>query len=150
PFRGNKRMLLHQGLHAEARPPRKLNDAIPRDLETICLKAMAKEPARRYAMARDLADDLRRFLNGEPIQARPVGRLERGWRWARRRPAVAGLLATLVCVIAASLAGLTALWLQAEEGREQAEDARAEEAKAKVTAQDNYQEARLNLYVSNI
>src|SRR5207245_4684603 len=126
-------------------------------MQSICLKAMAKEPARRYATARDLADDLRRFLNGEPIHARPVGRLERGWRWARRRPAVAGLLATLVCVIAASLAGLTALWLQAEEGRKQAEDARAEEAKAKVTgqenyqaAQDNYQEARLNSYVPNI
>ena len=68
PFRGNARMLLHQVLHDEPRPPRQLNDRIPRDLETICLKAMAKEPARRYATAGELADDLRRFLDGEPIR----------------------------------------------------------------------------------
>src|SRR2546425_1865928 len=86
PFRGNPRMLLHQVLHDEPRPPRALNDRIPRDLETICLKAMAKEPARRYQAARDLAGDLHRFLRGEPIRARPVGRAEKLWRWARRNP----------------------------------------------------------------
>ena len=66
-------MLLHQVLHDEPRPPRQLNDRIPRDLETICLKAMAKEPVGGISTAQDLADDLRRFLAGEPIQARPVG-----------------------------------------------------------------------------
>ena len=81
-------MLLHQVLHDEPRPPRSLNDRIPRDLETICLKAMAKEPARRYATAGELADDLRRFLDGEPIQARPVGPVERlaRCRETRSRP----------------------------------------------------------------
>src|SRR5207248_10610852 len=74
PFRGNARMLLHQVLHDEPRPPRSLNDKIPRDLETVCLKAMAKEPARRYPTAGALAGDLRRFLAGEPIRARPAGR----------------------------------------------------------------------------
>ena len=69
--RATARMLLHQVLHDEPRPPRRLNDRIPRDLETICLKAMAKEPAGRYATAGELADDLRRWLAGEPIQARP-------------------------------------------------------------------------------
>src|SRR5205085_8468108 len=93
PFRGQTRMLLVQVMQDEPRPPRRLNDRIPRDLETICLKAMAKEPARRYPTARDLADDLRRFLKGEPIRARPVGPWERGWRWARRHPAGAALLA---------------------------------------------------------
>ena len=78
PFRGQTRMLLVQVIQDEPRPPRRLNDQIPRDLETICLKAMAKEPARRYATARELADDLRRFLKGEPVQARPVGRVETG------------------------------------------------------------------------
>ena len=73
PFRGNRRMLLLQVLEDEPRPPRQLNDKVPRDLETICLKAMAKAPARRYATARELADDLRRFLTGEPI-LRPAGR----------------------------------------------------------------------------
>lgn len=66
PFRGNTRMLLHQVLHDDPRPPRKLNDHVPRDLETICLKAMAKEPRRRYAVVADFASDLRRFLKGEP------------------------------------------------------------------------------------
>ncbi len=89
PFRGNSRMLLHQVMHDEPRPPRKLNDRIPRDLETVCLKAMAKEARRRYPTAGDLADDLKRFLGGEPIRARPVRRLERIWRWGRCNPAPA-------------------------------------------------------------
>jgi hypothetical protein len=106
PFRGNKRMLLHQVLHDDPRPPRKLNDRIPRDLETICLKAMAKETSRRFKTAGDFAADLRRFLNGEPIQARPVGRVEKAWRWCRRNPGVASLAAVLCVVILASLVGL--------------------------------------------
>jgi WD40 repeat protein/tRNA A-37 threonylcarbamoyl transferase component Bud32 len=93
PFRGTARMLLHQVLCDEPKQPRQLNDHIPRDLETICLKAMAKEPGRRYPTARDLADDLRRWLKGEPIQARPTGRLERAARWVKRRPTAAALLA---------------------------------------------------------
>jgi serine/threonine protein kinase len=104
PFRGNRQMLLLQVLHDEPRPPRQLNDRVPRDLETICLKALAKAPARRYATARDLADDLRRFLRGEPIKARPVGRVERLGRWCRRNPVAAGL------VLALSLSSAFGLW----------------------------------------
>jgi serine/threonine protein kinase len=92
PFRGNRQMLLLQVLNDEPRPPRQLNDRVPRDLETICLKAMAKTPARRYATAQDLADDLDRYHRGEPIRARPIGRVERLWRWCRRNPVAAGLL----------------------------------------------------------
>ena len=76
PFRGNTRMLLHQVLNNEPEPPRRLNDRIPKDLETICLKAMAKEPDRRYPTAAALAEDLQRFLAGQPVHARPVGRWE--------------------------------------------------------------------------
>jgi serine/threonine protein kinase len=92
PFRGNRQMLLLQVLNDEPRPPRQLNDRVPRDLETICLKAMAKTPARRYATAQELADDLERYQRGEPIRARPVGRVERLWGWCRRNPVAAGLL----------------------------------------------------------
>jgi WD40 repeat protein/tRNA A-37 threonylcarbamoyl transferase component Bud32 len=105
PFRGTKQMLLHQVLHDEPKPPRGLNDRIPRDLETVCLKAMAREKGRRYATADALADDLRRFLKGEPVRARPAGRLERAARWVRRRPAAAALLA-VSALAALALVGL--------------------------------------------
>src|SRR5262249_32617369 len=97
--RGTTRMLLHQVLHEEPRSPRSLNDKIPRDLETICLKAMAKEPARRYESARELAEDLVRWSKGEPILARPVGELERLARWCRRNPVVAGLTAGIAAAL---------------------------------------------------
>ncbi len=127
PFRGNKRMLLHQVLHDEPRRPRSLNDHVPRDLETVCLKAMAKEPSRRYGSARDLADDLRRWLRGEPILARPVGRVERAARWVRRNPVVAGLLLALGVAIAGGFAAFTVKYLDAREQTALAE-ARAGEA----------------------
>jgi WD40 repeat protein/tRNA A-37 threonylcarbamoyl transferase component Bud32 len=147
PFRGTTRMLLHQVLHDDPRPPRRLNDRIPRDLETICLRGMAKEPARRYPTARALADDLRRWLGGEPIRARPVGRLERTALWVRRNPARAGLLlafallgvavVTLIAVIAvrehraaADLAGYNADLLRAQREKEAAlRQARQESAR---------------------
>src|SRR5262249_22796403 len=109
PFRGSKGMMLVQVLHEEPRPPRRSNDKIPRDLETICLKARAKAPGGRYATAREMADDLRRFLKGEPILARPVGRGEKVWRWCRRNPALAvtsGMAATALLAVAALSTGL--------------------------------------------
>src|SRR5262249_19941081 len=109
PFRGNRRMLILQVLQDEPRPPHKLNDKVPRDVETICLKAMAKSAGRRYPTAGELADDLRRYLNGEPIHARPVGNLERLWRWARRRPALAALVAvsSLAAILLVAILGIS-------------------------------------------
>ncbi len=91
PFTGDTKLLLHQIVSEEPRAPRRINKSIPRPLDTICLKALSKEPERRYATAAEFAADLRRFLNNEPILAKPVSPLERGWRWAMRNPVVAGL-----------------------------------------------------------
>jgi tRNA A-37 threonylcarbamoyl transferase component Bud32 len=106
PFRGNQRVLLHQVLHDDPPSPRKLNDHVPRDLETICLRAMAKEPARRYQDARALAGDLHRWLGGEPILARrpsPIARLAIWMDKSRARVIAACVMALLLlpCCLAA-------------------------------------------------
>jgi len=124
PFRGQMRMLIVQVIRDEPRPPRRLNDRIAKDLETICLKAMSKEPGRRYASAGALADDLRRYLKGEPIQARPTGKAERCWRWCRRNPTVAALAAALFLVILAGFAGILWKWHEAELARADADQAK--------------------------
>jgi formylglycine-generating enzyme required for sulfatase activity len=124
PFRGNMRMLLHQVLHDEPRPPRRLNDAIPRDLETVALKCLQKEPGKRYASAQQLAADLGRFLHGEAIHARPVGAMERAVKWARRRPALAALVGVALLALI-SLTVLSAVVLDRErKAREEADKAR--------------------------
>ena len=106
PFQGAKRMLLLQVLEDEPRSPRRLNDQIPKDLETICLKAMSKSLGRRYATAADLAADLRSYVQGEPISARPCGRSERFSRWCRKYPFAAALF---IGITVSSIAGLTYL-----------------------------------------
>jgi tRNA A-37 threonylcarbamoyl transferase component Bud32 len=120
PFRGNQRMLLNQVLHDEPKPPRSLNDKIPRDAETICLKAVAKEPSQRYATAGELATDLRRFLGGEPVRARPVSVIEKGWRWCRRRPAIAALTASVVAAVLVGLIGTSLGMVTALRARKEA------------------------------
>jgi tetratricopeptide (TPR) repeat protein len=105
-------------------PPRRLNAAISPDLETICLTCLRKEPGRRYASAGALADDLRRWLDGRPILARPVSSVEKGWRWCRRRPAVAALAASLALTLSAGFLTIFLLWRYADAKRIQAEAAR--------------------------
>jgi serine/threonine-protein kinase len=112
----------------EQEPPRpgSLRPGIDRDLETICLKCLQKEPRHRYTSAEALADDLERWLAGEPISARPVRQWERVWKWAKRRPAAAGLAATLLLVFVLGLPALAALWWNAEHHRGVADEKRAE------------------------
>jgi serine/threonine protein kinase len=104
PFQGNRRMLLLQVLEDDPRPPRRLDDKVPRVLETVCLKAMAKAPSGRYATASELAEDLRSYLEGRPIRARPPGLGGRLRHWCRRNPAAASLL------VAVSLGSAVGLW----------------------------------------
>ena len=84
-----------QVVNDEAVPPGQLNPKVPRDLETICLKCLEKQPAKRYPSVRGLADDRSRFLKGQPILARPVDRWEKAIKWPRRNPAITALLAVV-------------------------------------------------------
>jgi len=100
PFQASTAMdTVLQVISDEPVPPRRLNASVPLDLETICLKCLEKEPGKRYVSAAALGEDLRRYLAGEPILARPVGRAERTWRWCRRNPAVASLAAGVVLAL---------------------------------------------------
>jgi WD40 repeat protein len=104
PFRGSTRILLQKVINDDPPGPRTLDSRVPRDLDTICLKCLEKEPSRRYATAGELAADLRRYLAGQPVMARRLGRLGRGWRWIRRNRMVASLLgATITTLLAATV-----------------------------------------------
>jgi serine/threonine protein kinase/WD40 repeat protein len=132
---GNKARLIEKVLHDPPPPPRKLDPHVPRDLETVVLKCLAKDVAGRYATPEALADDLRRFLADRPVRARRVSPAERAWRWCRRNPGVAGLLAAVVALLAAvaTVSTLSALRLQAAKYTAAAERAaRLREAEALV------------------
>ncbi len=108
----SRHRLIHQVSQYEPPRPRAVMPGIPRDLETIVLKAMAREPGHRYKTAGDLADDLGRFLEDRPIRARRASRLEYAWRWCRRNPAVAGLSATAVLLLLALISGASIGYVQ--------------------------------------
>jgi hypothetical protein len=99
PFRGTVRMTLLQVAHEDPRPPRQYNDGIPKDLETICLKAMSKDPAFRFRNAAEFIDELDRWLSAREILSRPVSRAERFWKWCRRNPVVSALGATVLLLL---------------------------------------------------
>jgi serine/threonine-protein kinase len=130
PFRGNMRMLLKQVIEDDPPSPRKLDSRVPRDLETVCLKCLEKEPSLRYDTARALTDEFNRFLAGMPILARPVSRLERFGRWCRRNPLVAAsATVAVVCLLfglIAATVGYVRTSLALEEARQS--QARAEES----------------------
>jgi WD40 repeat protein/tRNA A-37 threonylcarbamoyl transferase component Bud32 len=116
PFRAeNVLETLRQLLEQEPAPPRRLNSRVDRDLETVCLKCLQKEPQKRYGSALALAEDLERWLNDEPIQARPVSGPERFLKWVRRQPYLAALAALLVLLLLGSIAGVLWRWRHAEQ-----------------------------------
>ena len=100
--------------------PRLVDPRIPRDLEVVCLKCVAKGRDDRYDSAEQLAQELRRYLNGQTIQARRIGSFERSWRWCYRNPAVSGLLAALAASLVIGLAGVSYQWWQAKFQRDEA------------------------------
>ncbi len=110
PFRGKTNLeTLRQVATEEPTAPRQLRSGIASDLETICLKCLAKKPGRRYLTAADLADDLERYLEGRPIRARPAAAWERAWKWSRRRPTLASLAMLSALTVFAGLLGLLVL-----------------------------------------
>jgi WD40 repeat protein/serine/threonine protein kinase len=112
----------------------RLNRSVPRDLETIVHKAIDREPGRRYQTAADLAADLQRFMDDEPIQARRISAIERLARWCRHNPVIAGLAATLVLVFLAGFVGVAWKWQEAERQKEIAQAAEQMEAKQRTVA----------------
>jgi WD40 repeat protein len=132
----DRNQLMQQVMHAEPPRPRKLNPAVPRDLETIVLKAIDRDPARRYQAAQELAEDLKRFVDDRPIRARRVSARERLWRWCRRNPLLAGMTALILLLTLSGISGILWQWQKAEHARQEAEDARqeAEDARGDATA----------------
>jgi WD40 repeat protein len=150
PFRGTGRMVLVQVLEEEPRPLRRMNDQIAVDLETICLKCLEKEPHRRYATAAALADDLRRFLAGEPIQARPAGAVARGVKWARRRPAIAALLGLSLALLLILLVVATYFTLELQHQRDFALQQQGIAEEERDHARRENRLARHNLYAAHM
>jgi WD40 repeat protein/tRNA A-37 threonylcarbamoyl transferase component Bud32 len=153
----NKLDTLRQVLEQDPVPPRDLNAGVPVDLDTICHKCLEKKPGRRYGSARGLAEELQRFLNGEPILARPIGRVERAARWAARHPARAATWALSLLTVVLGTLGGTAFWQwvradsalvvatqqrkEADTQRERAEESAEEEKKQRAEAEKQKAEA---------
>ncbi len=121
-FRGETPVeTLRQVIHDEPVPPSRLRRSVPPDLETICLKCLEKSPTERYSSARELAEDIQRFLRREPIHARPATAFEHLWKFYRRKPLVAFLGTALLLSLIVGLTGISGFWLQSESRRNQAE-----------------------------
>ena len=140
-----------QVINTEPIAPRRLNASIPRDLETICLKCLEKDPGKRYSTAAALGGDLRRYLEGNPILARPVTAAERAVKWARRRPAIAALWGLVAVISTAGLGGVLWQWREAVRARndalartQDALDAQAKERRQAELAQQRLYDVRMN------
>jgi WD40 repeat protein len=142
--------LIRRIVHEEPIRPRRADPRIPRDLETIVLKAIDREPARRYPSAGELAADLRRFLGDRPILARRSGPAERAWRACRRNPIPAALATALLAALGLGLAGTTSQWLRALEKEREALLRRDDAARANSALRSALREVRCNAYANDV
>jgi hypothetical protein len=138
PFQGPQHVVLASVLSDEPVPSSRLGAKVPRDLETICLKCLRKQPEKRYASAEELANDLRRFQAGEPIRARPLGALERSVKWVRRNKVVVSLLTAVALVL---VGGIAVSSYFAWDASEQAQEAKKQTAIALQNQKEALREA---------
>ncbi|MCX7872153.1 MAG: protein kinase [Verrucomicrobiae bacterium] len=151
PFIGDSFVgVIHSVIENEPTRPSTIISDIDPELETICLKCLEKQPQHRYSSALDVALELERWLDGEPILARPATRFERLIKWAKRKPAIAALSGLLILVATAGLTGVVWQWQQAVEARNLAEQKAKDAATQAVRAELSSREALRNLYVSDI
>jgi WD40 repeat protein/predicted Ser/Thr protein kinase len=149
PFPGTQPLeVIRQVQLEEPATPSQLGRTVPRDAETICMKCLRKEPHRRYPSAAALADDLRRFLNGEPITARRVGTVERWWSWSRRNPVVASLVTTVVVLFLLGFVLVSWQAVRASREWERAEQREKQTAQAQRLAQHESARAALDLSIA--
>ncbi len=148
PFRGSPQMLIFQILKDEAPSPRQFNARVSRDLETLCLKCLQKEPEQRFQTAAELAADLRRFLADEPVVARPIGKLVRMVRWYKRRPVVAGLATALTLILIAVSIGASVASMVFQRQRTAARELAAANAQLAQREKESRQLAEKNLAVA--
>ena len=142
PFQGDSALdTLEQVRSVDPIPPRRLRPKLPRDLETICLKCLEKEPSRRYAKAGQLANDLDRFRAGQPVTARRIGLTGRAWRWSKRWPVVAALAAALMVAVLGGGAAVVWQWRRAEFNAVAFRDQRDRAEREKQRAEANFRRA---------
>jgi serine/threonine protein kinase len=153
----DRHQLIRRVMHDEPPHPRKLNPAIPRDLEVVVLKAIDRDPSRRYQSAAEMAEDLERFIEDRPVRARRASETEKFLRWCRRNPLPAGLLAALVLVFLAGFALTFRQWRRTEAARqdeqaqrERADDLRADAERGETNARAARERAEVALYRSDI
>jgi eukaryotic-like serine/threonine-protein kinase len=142
--------LLHRVEHEETPPARLRGRRVPKDMETICLKCLEMEQSRRYQTARELADDLRRYLAGEPIRARPPGPARRFVKWARRRPVTAALAGVALCAV---LVVTSLVWwhnIQLRQALAETDEARHESDKLRVASQQSQRQTENMLYAADM
>ncbi len=147
---GNRNKLIKRITHAEPPRPRKLNPAVPRDLEIIVLKAIARDPAHRYQTPIEMAADLQRFLEDRPVRARRVSEVEKFWRWCRRNPLPAYLAGLFVLALLGGLAGVTWQLFETRAEREAKEQQRRDAEEARDAARRETERAATTLYYSQL